>query len=102
MIDDNALAEPRPRWVDIYACYDLLEAVRAQNLLESHGIHCRLLDLAIGPLPLTIGKFGEKRLSVPHGAVIEAKQRLGTAIEDGYLSANGRFCGARADRRESA
>jgi len=100
VIDDNAIAGTTPWWVDVYACYDQLEAVRAQNLLESHGIRCRLLDLAISPLPLTIGKFGEKRLSVPHEAVIETKQLLGTAIQDGYLSSDGRFCGAQADRRE--
>jgi hypothetical protein len=99
---DQPAPNSAPRLIDIYACYDLLEAARAKSLLESRGIECRLIDLAISPLPLTIGKFGEKRLSVPHEAVIEAKQLLGTAIQDGYLSADGRFYGAQADRRESA
>jgi len=81
--------------MDIYACYDLLEALRAQNLLESYGISCRLRDLSSSALPLTIGKFGERRVAVPHEAVIQAKQLLGKAIHDGYLSASGNFCGAR-------
>jgi len=82
-------------FVDIYACYDLLEALRAQNLMESHNISCRLRDLSSSALPLTIGKFGERRIAVPHEAVIQAKQVLGKAIHDGFLSTSGNFCGAR-------
>jgi len=82
-------------FVDIYACYDLLEAIRAQNLLESYNISCRLRDLSSSALPLTIGKFGERRIAVPHEAVIQAKQVLDKAIHDGFLSASGNFCGAR-------
>jgi hypothetical protein len=91
-----------PLFVDIYACYDLLEALRAQNLLESHGISCRLRDLSCSALPLTIGTFGERRIAVPHETVIQAKQLLGKAIHDGYLSTSGNFCGARVDRGEAA
>lgn len=84
-----------PPFVDIYACYELLEALRAQNLLESYGISCRVRDLSSSALPLTIGKFGERRITVPHETVIQAKQVLGKAIADGYLSTSGNFCGAR-------
>jgi len=91
-----------PLFVDIYACYDLLEALRAQNLLESRGISCRLRDLSCSALPLTIGKFGERRIAVPHPTVIQAKQMLGKAIHDGYLSTSGNFCGARVDEGEAA
>lgn len=84
-----------PPFVDIYACYELLEALRAQNLLESYGISCRVRDLSSSALPLTIGKFGERRITVPHEAVIQAKQVVGKAIADGYLSTTGNFCGAR-------
>jgi hypothetical protein len=84
-----------PPWVDIYACYDVLEALRAQDLLESYGMVCRLRDLSSSALPLTIGTFGERRIAVPHEAVIQAKQVLGKAISDGYLSTSGNFCGAR-------
>lgn len=100
MIDENAIAETTAWFVDVYACYDLLEAARAQNLLESHGIRCRLIDRASTALPFTIGKFGEKRLSVVHAEVIQAKRLLGKAIQDGYLSARGNFCGARVDLPE--
>jgi hypothetical protein len=91
-----------PPFVDIYACYELLEALRAQDLLESHGMLCRLRDLSSSALPLTIGKFGERRIAVPHQAVIQAKQLLGKAIADGYLSTDGNFCGARVDEGEAA
>jgi hypothetical protein len=91
-----------PLFVDIYACYDLLEAIRAQNLLESYGISCRLRDLSCSALPLTIGTFGERRIAVPHETVIQAKQTLGKAIRDGYLSTSGNFCGARVDAGEAA
>jgi len=94
-------------FVDIYACYEMLEALRTQNLLESYGISCRVRDLSSSALPFTIGKFGERRITVPHEAVIQAKQVLGKAIHDGYLSATGNFCGARpagtgADAGEAA
>lgn len=92
--------EQTPRFVDVYACYDQLEAARAQNLLESNGIRCRLIDRASTAIPLTIGKFGEKRISVPHESVIRAKQLLAAAIRDHYLSASGNFCGARVDLKE--
>lgn len=94
--------KPAPFFVDIYACYDLLEALRAQNLLESYGISCRLRDLSCSALPLTIGTFGERRIAVPHETVIQAKQLLGRAIHDGFLSTSGNFCGARVDRGEAA
>lgn len=88
-----------PRFVEIYTCYDALEAGRIHNLLESHGFLCRVIDLTSGPLPLTIGKFGEKRIAVPHVEVVRAKRLLGAAIHDGYLSASGNFCGAQVDHR---
>jgi hypothetical protein len=91
-----------PPFVDIYACFDLLEALRAQTLLQSYGISCRLRDLSCSALPLTIGTFGEQRIAVPHETVIQAKQTLGKAIRDGYLSTNGNFCGARVDEGEAA
>jgi len=91
-----------PPFVDIYACYDLLEALRAQDLLESQGMLCRLQDLSRSALPLTIGKFGDRRIAVPHQTVITAKQVLGKAIADGYLSTDGNFCGARVDKGEAA
>jgi hypothetical protein len=88
-----------PRFVEIYTCYDALEAGRIHNLLDSHGFLCRVVDLTSGPLPLTIGKFGEKRIAVPHAEVVRAKRLLGAAIHDGYLSASGNFCGAQVDHR---
>jgi len=98
---DLVITTPASHLIDIYACYDLLEAQRIQALLEAQQIPCRLVDQASSPLPLTIGRFGEKRLAVPHADVIAAKQRLAEAIRDGYLSGAGRFCGARADFRPS-
>jgi len=89
-------------FVDIYACYEMLEALRTQNLLESYGISCRVRDLSSSALPLTIGTFGERRIAVLHQTVIQAKQLLGRAIADGYLSTDGNFCGARVDEGEAA
>ncbi|MEW6325315.1 MAG: DUF2007 domain-containing protein [Nitrospirota bacterium] len=98
----SSATEQTVPFVDVYACYDWLEAIRAQNLLESHGIPCRLIDRSSTALPFTIGKSGEKRISVPHGSVIQAKQLLAAAIRDQYLSASGNFCGARVDLPEAS
>ena len=86
-------------FIEIYICYDILETDRIHHLLESHGFLCRVIDFTSSPLPLTIGKEGEKRISVPHEEVVEAKRLLGTARTDGYLSLHGRFCGAFVDQR---
>ena len=88
-----------PEFVEIYTCYDILETDRIHHLLESHGFLCRVIDFTSSPLPLTIGKEGEKRISVPHEEVVEAKRLLGAARTDGYLSSHGRFCGALVDQR---
>ena len=91
-----------PQFIEIYVCYNALEANRIQGFLESRGFLCKMIDLTSSPLPITIGKSGEKRISVPHEDVVQAKQLLGVAIHDGYLSSMGRFCGAPVDQRSSS
>jgi len=75
--------------VEVYKTYDALEAGRIQDLLADHAIVCSIRDLTISPYPLTIGRFGEKRVAVSPVDAPEARRLLVQAIQDGYVSPNG-------------
>ena len=79
--------------VEVYKTYDTLEAGRIVDLLADHAIACSIRDLTITPYPLTIGRFGERRVGVSSEDVPEARRILGDAIRDGYLSCEGSWIG---------
>jgi peroxiredoxin len=75
--------------VELYKTYDPLEADRIADLLAEHDIVCVIRDLTISPYPMTIGRFGERRIGVAEGDVIRAREIIDEAIQDGYLSSDG-------------
>ncbi|MFZ5876029.1 MAG: redoxin domain-containing protein [Nitrospirota bacterium] len=77
------------RVVELYKTYDPLEADRIADLLAEHEIACVVRDLTISPYPMTIGRFGERRISVAEGDVVRAREIIEEAIQDGYLSSDG-------------
>lgn len=79
--------------VELYKTYDSLEAGRIADLLADHAIACSIRDLTISPYPLTIGRFGERRVGVSLLDVAEARRVLHDAIQDGYLSGEGSWIG---------
>ena len=79
--------------VELYKTYDSLEAGRIADLLADHAIACSIRDLTISPYPLTIGRFGERRVGVSLPDVAEARRVLQDAIQDGYLSREGSWIG---------
>lgn len=79
--------------VELYKTYDSLEAGRIADLLADHAIACSIRDLTISPYPLTIGRFGERRVGVSLPDVAEARRVLHDAIQDGYLSREGSWIG---------
>jgi peroxiredoxin len=79
--------------VELYKIYDPLEAGRISALLADEGISCAIRDLSISPYPLTIGRFGERRVSVAADDAVRARSVLEQAIRDGYLSSDGAWVG---------
>ncbi|MFZ5861502.1 MAG: redoxin domain-containing protein [Nitrospirota bacterium] len=77
------------RFVELYKTYDPLEADRIADLLAEHDVPCVVRDLTISPYPMTIGGFGERRISVTDQDVARARSVLEEAIRDGYLSPDG-------------
>jgi peroxiredoxin len=77
------------RLMELYKTYDPLEADRIADLLAEHEIACVVRDLTISPYPMTIGRFGERRISVADGDVARAREILEEAIHDGYVSSDG-------------
>jgi peroxiredoxin len=75
--------------MELYKTYDPLEADRISDLLAEEGISCAIRDLSMSPYPLTIGRFGERRISVAADDVARARAVLEQAIRDGYLSSDG-------------
>jgi thiol-disulfide isomerase/thioredoxin len=83
--------------VELYKSYDSLEAARIADLLAEHEIACAVRDLTISPYPLTIGRFGERRISVGAADVARAREVLEQAIRDGYVSSDGSWVEPRVD-----
>ncbi|HET8761269.1 MAG TPA: DUF2007 domain-containing protein, partial [Nitrospiria bacterium] len=75
--------------VELYKTYDPLEADRIADLLADHGIWCAVRDLTMSPYPMTIGRFGERRISVAPQDRERAREVLEDAIRDGYVSRDG-------------
>ncbi|MEW6683314.1 MAG: redoxin domain-containing protein [Nitrospirota bacterium] len=75
--------------MELYKTYDPLEADRISDLLAEEGISCAIRDLSMSPYPLTIGRFGERRISVAADDADRARFVLEQAIRDGYLSSDG-------------
>jgi peroxiredoxin len=75
--------------MELYKTYDPLEADRIADLLADHEIPCSVRDLSITPYPLTIGRFGERRINVEARDAERARTVLEQAIRDGYLSSEG-------------
>lgn len=79
--------------VEVYKTYDPLEAGRIADLLAGHAITCSIRDMTMSPYPLTIGRFGERRVAVTLRDVSDTRRVLADAIQDGYLSNDGSWIG---------
>ena len=76
---------------EIYLCYDFMEADLIKGLLKENGIQCVVRDMTITPYPLSIGNFSEKRIAVEEDRALRARKLIEDAINDGYISSDGRF-----------
>jgi Putative prokaryotic signal transducing protein len=75
--------------VELYRCWNGLEADRLAGLLEARGIPARVRSMGIAGYPLTIAPFAERRVTVDGDLVGAARRVILQAIADGYVSSDG-------------
>ncbi len=61
------------------------------SLLKQEKIPFILRDQRITPYPMNIGRFGERRFSVPETEAQEAKDLISDAISSGAIVGDGKF-----------
>lgn len=79
------------RLVDVYISYNPVEAELIREILVDNEIECFVRNLAPSQFPLSVGKHGENRVTVPHDNVEAARTILREAIAEGALSGEGSF-----------
>jgi|GEM_PF-6552993 len=77
--------------VDVYVSYNPVEAELIREILVSNEIECFVRNLAPSQFPLSVGKHGENRVTVPNDSVDAARVILREAIAEGALSGEGSF-----------
>ncbi|AWV91277.1 DUF2007 domain-containing protein [Bradymonas sediminis] len=77
--------------VDVYVSYNPVEAEMIREILVDNEIECFVRSLAPSQFPLSVGKHGENRVTVPADSVDAATAILRQAIAEGALSGEGRF-----------
>jgi hypothetical protein len=75
--------------VELYRCWNGLEADRIVGVLEAKGIPARARSLGVAGYPLTIPPFDERRIAVDPALVDEARRVILQAIVDGVVSGDG-------------
>src|SRR5690554_3038920 len=79
------------RLVDVYISYNPVEAELIREILVSNEIECFVRNLAPSQFPLSVGKHGENRVTVPNDSLDAARAILREAIAEGALSGEGSF-----------
>lgn len=77
--------------VDVYISYNPVEAALIREILVDNEIECFVRNLAPSQFPISVGKHGENRVTVPHDNVDAARAILREAIAEGALSGDGSF-----------
>jgi hypothetical protein len=73
----------------VYIALDTIEAAVVTGVLASAGIEGRVRDMTISPYPVSFGPLGEKHILVVEEQAEDARGVLRTALEDGFLRAEG-------------
>jgi Putative prokaryotic signal transducing protein len=76
-------------FVELYRCWNGLEADRLAGMLQARGIPARVRSLGVAGYPLTIPPFGERRIAVDASLVDAARRLILQAIVDGVVSGDG-------------
>jgi hypothetical protein len=75
------------RFVRLATVGDVATARICAALLETEGIDVRLHGEALGPYPMTIGRFAETELWVPESRVVDGRRIMLEAEVDAVLGA---------------
>ncbi len=78
-------------FVELYRCYNEIEANLLAGHLVSRGIPARVRSLSLAPpsYPITIGSFAEQRILVDADCVGAARRVIVQAVADGFISSDG-------------
>ncbi len=86
----GARDEPRPpAFVELYRCWNALEADLLAGVLADRGIPARVRSMAMPGYPLAIAPFDERRIAVAAHAVDAARRVILEAVADGIVSSDG-------------
>jgi hypothetical protein len=77
--------------VDVYVSYNFAEAELIRDILVDNQIECFIRSLQPSQFPLSVGKHGEIRVTVPNDKTEAARTILREAIDEGALSGDGTF-----------
>lgn len=75
--------------VELYRCWDTLEANLLVGVLAEQGIVARVRSMGVAGYPLTIAPFAEQRVAVDADLVSEARRAILRAIADRVVSSDG-------------
>ena len=89
MVDYNK--ELSENYVEVYLSYNNCESDIIGSLLNQEEIPFILRDQSITPYPISIGRFGERRFSVPETKAQKAKDLITDAISSGAIVGDGKF-----------
>lgn len=77
--------------VDVYICYNPVEAQLIRDILADNGIDSFARPLQPSQFPLNVGKHGQIRITVVRENAASARSILQEAITEGALSGDGSF-----------
>lgn len=75
--------------VELYRCWNAIEADLLAAVLDERGIPARVRSLAMPGYPLSIAPFDERRIAVAAELVDAARKVILHAIADGIVSSDG-------------
>lgn len=78
-------------FVELYRCYNEIEANLLAGHLAERGIPARVRSISLAPpsYPVTIGPFAERRILVAADCVAAARRVIVEAVADGFISSDG-------------
>lgn len=87
MVTQVSMSGGADRFVRLATVGDVTTARICAALLETEGIDVRVHGEALGPYPMTIGRFAETELWVPESRMAEARRVMLEAEVDAVLGA---------------